>query len=182
MNRFQTLTAGAALAALVSVPAVADDDSGWYIGASANWLSADDINVTDADFDDSDTAYGFKGGYMFTDLLGIEGGYMDLGSYQATGNTEGNNLNLDVEGWYIAGILNFSFAENWDAYGKLGAFAVDSNTDFTDFDESSTEIFGGLGIEYDFGAVNLFGEFDIIDTDTADLVVDVISVGLKYEF
>ena len=112
MNRFQTITAGAALAALVSVPALADYDSGWYIGASANWLSADDINVTDADFDDSDTAYGFKGGYMFTDLLGIEGGYMDLGSYQALGNEEGNNLNLDAEGWYVAGILNFSFAES----------------------------------------------------------------------
>jgi hypothetical protein len=182
MKNFQAFTIGAAIAAMASFPAFSDDDTGPYIGASANWLSADQTDVTDVDFEDSDTAYGFKGGYMFNDMLGIEGGYIDLGDYQARGNEEGNNLSLDAEGWYFAGVLNFSFAENWDAYGKLGALAFDSNTDFTDFDESSTEIFGGVGIEYDMGAVNIFGEFDVVDTDTADLNIDVLSLGLKYEF
>lgn len=64
----------------------------------------------------------------------------------------------------------------------MGAFAVDSNTDFTDFDESSTELFGGLGIEYDFGSWNIFGEFSKLDTDTNNLSIDILSLGVKYEF
>lgn len=169
------------LSLAVSSPTFADDDTGFFLGASVNRLSADQKDVNDVDFDDSDNAFGLKVGYMFTDLLGIEGGYIDLGDYNAS-NDEGIDLNLDAEGFYLVGVLNFSFAENWDAYGKLGAFAFDSNSDFTEFDESSTELFGGLGIEYDFGTWNIFGEFSKVDTDTNDLSIDIISLGIKYEF
>lgn len=162
----------------------ADDDTGFYLGASVNRLSADQDNVDDVDFEDSDNAFGFKVGYMFTDLLGIEGGYMDLGDYNTTGNEAGINLNLDADGFYLVGVLNISFAENWDVYGKLGVFAFDSDTDFTDvdFDDSSSELFGGLGIEYDFGNWNIFGEFSKLDTDTNNLSIDILSLGVKYEF
>ena len=163
-------------------PVFSDDDTGFYLGASANRLSADQNNVNDVDFEDSDTALGLKAGYMFTDLFGIEGGWMDLGDYNTRGNTRGVNLNLDAEGFYLVGVLNFSFAESWDAYGKLGGFFFDSDTDLTGFDKSSTELFGGLGLEYDFGNWNIFGEFSKLDTDTNDLSIDIISLGLKYEF
>jgi hypothetical protein len=182
MNHFKTLTLSSAIVALGLSPACADDDTGGYIGISANRLSVDNVETTDTDFEDSDTAFGAKVGYMFTDMFGIEGGYLDLGDYETRGQEEGRNLSLDAEGWYLAGVLNFSLAENFDLYGKLGAFSVDSNSDFTDFEESSTEVFGGVGAEYDLGAVNLFGEFNVIDTDIADINWDVISLGIKYEF
>ena len=181
MKRVLYFAMAAAMSLPIISPTFADDDTGFFLGASVNRLSADQKDVNDVDFDDSDNAFGFKVGYMFTDLLGIEGGYLDLGDYNAS-NDAGIDLNLNAEGFYLVGVLNFSFAENWDAYGKLGAFAFDSNTDFTDFDESSTELFGGLGIEYDFGTWNIFGEFSKLDTDTNDLSIDILSLGVKYEF
>ena len=182
MRRVLYFAMAAAISLSITSQTFADDDTGFFLGASVNRLSADQDDVNDVDFDDSDNAFGLKGGYMFTDLLGIEGGYIDLGNYNASGNDAGNNLSLDAEGFYLVGVLNFSFAENWDAYGKLGAFAFDSNTDITDFDESSTELFGGLGIEYDFGTWNIFGEFSKLDTDINNLSIDILSLGVKYEF
>lgn len=180
MKQLQTFTGSAILSLALVSPVVADDDAGFYLGASANWLSADQKDVNDVSFDDSDTAFGLKAGYMFTDLFGIEGGYMDLGDYNASGNNQ--NLNLDADGFYLVGVLNFSVAEHWDLYGKLGGFFFDSDTNLTGFDKSSTELFGTLGAEYDFGTWNIFGEFSKLDTDTNDLSIDIISLGVKYEF
>ncbi len=182
MQSLKAISLGTAIAALGLSPVYADDDTGGYIGVSANRLSVDNVNTTDTDFDDSDTAFGFKGGYMFSDLFGIEGGYLDLGDYETRGQEEGRNLSLDAEGWYGAGILNWAVSDKFDIYGKLGAFVVDTNSDFTDFDEGSTEIFGGIGAEFDMGALNFFGEWVTIDTDISDINWDVISLGIKYEF
>ena len=182
MKRVQIIPVATVLSLAVASPVFADDDTGFYLGASANRLSADQKNVNDVDFEDSDTALGLKAGYMFTDLFGIEGGYLDLGDYNTRGNSQGVNLNLDADGFYLVGVLNFSVGENWDLYGKLGAFSFDSNTSLTGFDKSSTEVYGGLGVEYDFGTWNIFGEFSKLDTDTNDLTFDIISLGIKYEF
>lgn len=182
MNHLKTLTLGAAMATLGFSPVYADNDSGGYVGISANRLSVDNVETSDTDFEDSDTAFGAKAGYMFTDMFGIEGGYLDLGDYQTRGQEEGRNLSLDAEGFYVAGVLNLAVSESVDLYGKLGVFTVDSNSDFTDFEESSTEAFGGVGVEYDMGAINIFGELNVIDTDIADINWDVISLGVKYEF
>jgi hypothetical protein len=180
MKLVHTLASGAVLSLLVASPAFADDDTGPYAGVSANWLSADQRDVNDVEFDDSDTAFGAKVGYMFTDRFGIEGGYMDLGNYETEGNVL--DLHIDAEGWYGAGVVNFPVADRWDLYGKLGLFVFDSDTDFTDFDESSTEVFGAIGAEYDLGNWNIFGELAKIDTDVNDLTIDVASLGVKYEF
>ncbi|MDH3376692.1 MAG: porin family protein [Gammaproteobacteria bacterium] len=174
--------AGAALTTLSASPVLADDDSGWYLGGSVNRLSADQNNVNDVDFDDSDNAFGIKLGHMFTDLVGIEGGYLDLGDYHTRGNDKGIDLSLDAEGFYVVGVLNLPVANTWDIYGKLGVFAFDSDTDALDFDESSTEAFGTIGAEYDFGLWNVFGELSKIDTDTNDLSIDILSLGVKFEF
>ena len=100
----------------VASSAFADDDSGWYLGAFANRLSADQDNVSDVDFEDSDTALGLKGGYMFTDLFGIEGGYLDLGDYNTRGNTQGIDLNLDAEGFEIDGLTASGTATFVDSF------------------------------------------------------------------
>lgn len=166
----------------IATPAVvADGDTGVYFGVSMNRLSADQKDVNDVHFDDSDNAFGAKIGYMFNNKFGLEGGYMDLGNYQTKSNNRGVDLNLDVDAFYAAFVLNYDISDNFAVYGKLGAAVVDSNSDFTDFDESSTQAFGGVGIEYDFGSWNLFGELSKVDTDVNDLTVDVLSVGVKWE-
>lgn len=182
MKRVKIIPVAAVLGLAIASSSFADDDAGFYLGASANWLSADQKDVNDVSFEDSDVALGLKAGFMFTDLFGIEGGYLDLGDYNTKANNRGVSLNLDAEGFYLVGVLNFSVAEHWDLYGKLGAFAFDSDTNLTGFDKSSTELYGGLGVEYDFGTWNIFGEFSKLDTDTNDLSIDIISLGIKYEF
>lgn len=181
MNYLKPFSVGVVTVMLGLSPAHADDDSGAYVGFSANRLSVDNVETSDTDFEDSDTAFGAKAGFMFTDLFGIEGGYLDLGDYETRGQEEGRNLSLDAEGWYLAGVVNLALSDDFDLYGKLGVFSVDSNSDFTDFEESSTEAFGGVGAEYDMGALNFFGELNVIDTDIADINWDVISLGIKYE-
>lgn len=176
------LAAGSALFLISTSTVIADDDTGWFLGASVNRLSADQKSVEDVDFDDSDNAFGLKGGYMFSNLFGLEAGYIDLGDYKTQGNEKGVNLNLDAEGWYLAGVLNFTPADNWDLYAKLGAFVLDTNSNLTEFDDSTTEVYGGIGVEYDFGDWNIFGEFSAVNTDVNDLTTDILSLGLKYEF
>jgi len=176
------LAAGSALFLISTSTVIADDDTGWFLGASVNRLSADQKSVEDVDFEDSDNAFGLKGGYMFSNLFGLEAGYIDLGDYKTQGNEKGVNLNLDAEGWYLAGVLNFTPADNWDLYAKLGAFVLDTNSNLTEFDDSTTEVYGGIGVEYDFGDWNIFGEFSAVNTDVNDLTTDILSLGLKYEF
>lgn len=182
MKSKNLLVAGSALFLVSTSTVIADDDTGWFLGASVNRLSADQKSVEDVDFEDSDNAFGLKGGYMFSNLFGLEAGYIDLGDYKTRGNEQGVNLNLDAEGWYLAGVLNFTPADNWDLYAKLGAFVLDTNSNLTEFDDSSTEVYGGIGVEYDFGDWNIFGEFSAVNTDVNDLTTDILSLGLKYEF
>lgn len=79
--------------------------------------------------------------------------------------------------------------QNWDIYGKVGAFAVDATSDqvipgigMVEENDTETSIFGGVGVEYDFGEWNLYGEYAAVDTDITNLNVTMISAGLKYEF
>lgn len=177
-----TLLAATLVAAAVVVPAHADDDTGPYAGISVNRLSTNEADVRDVRFRDSDNALGLKFGYLFDGRFGLEGGYLDLGDYRARGGDRGADLTLDVEGYYLVGVYNHELAANWDVYGKLGVFAVDTDSSLTGFNRSSTEPYGGIGVEYDFGDWNLFGEYTKLDTDVDDLTIDAISLGVKYEF
>lgn len=182
MTKTPVLAAALTLGFLVTTPVAADDDTGLYIGGSINRLSADFADVNDVNFDDSDNALGAKIGYMFNNRFGVEAGYLDLGNYQARAENGGINLNLDSDGFYGVGVLNAELSDRWDFYGKLGVFIIDSNADFTDFEESSTELYGALGVQYDLGPIDVFGEFSKIDTDYQDLSIDIITLGINYQF
>lgn len=181
MKRLALVAASLAAVAVATVTH-ADDDSGPYAGISVSRLSLNEADVRDVRFRDSDNALGVKFGYLFDGRFGLEGGYMDLGDYRARGGSRGADLSLDVEGYYLVGVLNHELTQNWDIYGKLGVFAVDTDTSLTGFSRSNTEPYGGLGVEYDFGDWNLFGEYTKLDTDVDDLTIDAISLGVKYEF
>lgn len=182
MNKAFVLAATIALASVAATPAFSDDDTGPYIGGSVNRLSADFEDVNDVSFDDSDNALGAKAGYMFNNRFGIEVGYLDLGNYHADAPSQGIDINVDADGFYGVGVLNFDLADRWDLYGKLGVFVLDSDSDLTDFEESSTDLYGGVGVQYNLGNAELFGEFTKIDTDVEGLTIDVITVGLNYRF
>ena len=69
-------------------------------------------------------------------------------------------------------------------YGKLGAaqvgVKVENSNGTTRDDTSETELYWGVGAEYDFGKVDAFIEYNRFDTDNTDL--NTTMIGLKYEF
>ncbi len=162
----------------------ADDDTGWYLGIGASRLDANYQDVSDLSFDDSDTALQLKGGYMFNDIFGLEIGWVDLGTYEGDGG-----ITVDGDTFWLVGVANWSVAEQVDLYAKLGAFKVGATSDQfipgigpVRDDQDNTEFGGAIGIEWDFGKPNLFLEYGRVDTDVADLRVDIITLGFKYEF
>lgn len=166
-----TLLAAAVLFALV-LPAQADDDQGLYLGLGYAATDIDEDN-----FDESIGQLGLRGGYMFTNNLGI-----DLTGYMTSDSDDGN-LNAEVGIWSISGIGAVPLGEYFDLYGKLGAARVVTKTTFGDsvvYDDSSTEFFWAVGGEVDFGMVNLFLEYNRFDTDAVN--INTAMAGIKLEF
>lgn len=110
--------------------------------------------------------------------------HVDLGNYQGSRGGE-----IDADGYSIAGVLNWSVADRWDIYGKLGAAMIEAKSDqfipgvgLVREDDDETNVFGGVGVEYDLGTLNFYFEWARMDTDVADLKVDAIALGIKAEF
>jgi len=185
-RRFTKIIVGASaiLVAYGAGVAQADDDTGGYIGVGVSRLDADFEDIADLSFDDSDSTAQVKGGYMFNDIWGVEGGWLDLGDYEGDSGIE-----VDADGFWIAGLANWSVSERWDLYGKLGAVFINAKSDqfvpgigLVEEDDDETNAFGGVGAEVDFGNWNIFGEFMVMDTDVSDLNIDIVTLGVKYEF
>lgn len=171
-----------------SQSALADDDTGFFIGAAVNRLSADFQDNNDVNFDDSDTALSGRAGYMFNNFFGIELGYLDLGDYFAEGDSPGNRIDLDADAVSAALIFNWEVHNELDLYAKVGAFQlnVDSNSFIAGArlrqNDEETEAFGAFGVEYDIGRLNFFAELSIADTDINDLSINIATAGIKFEF
>ena len=154
------------------VPAQADDDTGFYIGAG---YAATDYN--DDNFDDSVDQLGLRTGYMFTDNFGI-----DL-TGTLMGDASSNNVDAEVGVFAISAIASVPLGEYFDLYGKLGGAQVRTSTSIGDTelsDESSTELYWGIGGEIDFGVINLFLEYNRFDTDAVN--INTAMAGIKLEF
>ncbi len=154
------------------VPAQADDDTGFYIGAG---YAATDYN--DDNFDDSVDQLGLRTGYMFTDNFGI-----DL-TGTLMGDASSNNVDAEIGVFAISAIASVPLGEYFDLYGKLGGAQVRTSTSIGDTelsDESSTELYWGIGGEIDFGVINLFLEYNRFDTDAVD--INTAMAGIKFEF
>ncbi len=174
---------------IFSSPALyADDDTGLYLGLGVSRLSADFEDENDVDFDDSDNTASARIGYMFTPQFGVELGYVDLGDYQAVGSTSGNRIDIDADAFSLALVVNWTLADQLDLYVKGAAYNIRANSNSTiagsrlSRDDDETEAFGAIGVDYDFGGLNLFAEFSKADTDTNDLSIDIVTAGVKFEF
>jgi len=168
-------------------------DGGLYVAAGGSHARVDS-----GDFDDSDTALTLRVGYMFNDIVGLEGGYYDLGKFSdsveqlerilrdAAGGR--GNVDLDLDGYSLALVLNLPLAL-FDIYGKIGVFGVDAeltaDTPVGRFrrDESAAGPLIAVGGELDLGALNIFAEISRIDIDEVEVQdLDIASIGIKLEF
>jgi len=182
--------ATAGLAAIPLTSHAADNNSGFFINGNVG-----DSNVSKGLYDDDDTGFGANVGYRWAVapnvLLGIEGGYTDLGSispkkqYQAAPDAE-------LSGWNIGANGHFNITPNWYVSGRAGWFRGDIKGGYLDptgglvrVDDTSNKWYAGAGFGYDFSnnfGVGLNYDYYKAEKGNLDLNADMISVSAEYRF
>ena len=182
--------ATAGLAAIPLTSRAADNNSGFFINGNVG-----DSNVSKGLYDDDDTGFGANVGYRWAVapnvLLGIEGGYTDLGSispkkqYQAAPDAE-------LSGWNIGANGHFNITPNWYVSGRAGWFRGDIKGGYLDptgglvrVDDTSNKWYAGAGFGYDFSnnfGVGLNYDYYKAEKGNLDLNADMISVSAEYRF
>jgi len=201
----------AALVVFASAPAMAKDDSGWYIGGNLGLSKAeiDDGRIRDAleaagassvSIDDEDDDIGFKlfGGYQFNKHWALEGGYFNLGEFgfkattvpagTLTGETEMSGLSIDpvfiwplTKKFSLLGRVGLIYAKADTSYVATGSVVAPANDDKT-----AASYKFGVGAQYDFTRrLGLRAEAESFRIDDAvgnKGDVNLFSLGLVYRF
>lgn len=191
-NPMTKLALSLALAgAAITAPgiAAADDDTGFYVGATYNDV---EIEYTAGDrirFSDDEKTAGYRAGYMFNNTLGVDLGYIDLGTYAESNVGLLGGTRLEAEATTLSLVLNLTPADYLDVYARLGAAKIEQDRSITvagapvNLDPvDDTKPFGAVGIAFDLGAIDLFAEYSKLDTDDNDVDLDIVSAGVKFEF
>ena len=184
------MLAGAAFLTLAAINADAAE-SGFYMGGSLG-TAAVEANVVDGIelpdpapiFDEDDFGWKFLAGYDFAlseaFTLGIEGGYVDLGSPSADVFTV--PVSLDPTGLNLYGTAGVDI-------GPVGLFAkygfvdweVAGSIDGIEFDDDGNDPAYGVGLRFTLGSVEIRGEYEIFDISDAEDVT-LLSAGLVVRF
>ena len=176
---------------LISMPALAADDQGFYAGAGIGELSVDfegDLDESPLSFDDGDTAFRVFGGWQFNENFGLEGGYIDGGTASEQIFFEGFDVDVDigVTGFdlMLRGIL--PLGESFFAFAQVGGIFWDA--DFKTRDVSSSaegerdsdsgeDLAYGAGFGFNFGenaGVRLdYTFYDITEADVEALMASI---------
>ena len=190
MQTRTALLAGAAIFSLTAIDAGAAE-SGFFMGGSIG-TAAVEANVNDGIvlpdpppiFDEDDFGWKFLAGYDFAlseaFTLGIEGGYVDLGSPAA--DVLSVPISLDPTGFNLYGTAGLDI-------GPVGLFAkygfvdweVDGSIGGIDFRDDGNDPAYGLGVRFNLGSVEIRGEYEIFDISDAEDVT-LLSAGIVLRF
>lgn len=178
MSASRSLTSSSILvAALVSTPAFAGGDSGFYLGAGAGDSYVDVGGFVGVDGED--TGWKLIGGYTddATSLLGaaVELAYVDFGKPE-DGGAEVDASAVAVfglGGWNLGPIFLFGKVgfSRWE--GDLSAGPNSGSDDGFDWA-------GGAGASFRIASFQVRGEYELFSTDTGDL--GLLSASLLYTF
>jgi len=175
-------------ALLVSAPAFAADDSGFYIGAGFGETSVEVNDIEGLKFDDSGTTFKILGGYQFMKYFGAELEYIDVGDAEDSYREESEGLfaeldvTIGVSGFNASAVGILPLGEKFNVFAKAGFFMwdadfeLDLDTNVPDFEDLSdkgtddgTDFSWGIGAGYNFtenfGVRLEYQSFEITDTD-----------------
>ncbi|MGH8831896.1 MAG: outer membrane beta-barrel protein [Polaromonas sp.] len=195
--------AGLVLAAGTLTPHAAfAQDMGFYIGAGVGQSKGKDAcsDLGGVGFsgscDDTDTGGKLFLGYQFNKNFAVEGGYVDLGKFKASGTISGVPVSADAKAktWQLVAVGTLPLANNFSVFGKAGVHrwdldvrasalgstitASDNGTDLTLGIGAGYEFTKNLGVRLEWERFRNVGE----DATTGKSNVDLISVGLRYRF
>ena len=168
----------------------AADTSGFFINGNIG-----QSNVSEKLYDDDDTGFAGNIGYRWAlspgVLLGIEGGYTDLGKFSPKSPLLGVG-DAELNGWTLGVNGHFNVTENWYVSGRAGWFNGDIKGDYLNIDgdvvrvdDTSNKWYAGAGFGYDFSnnfSVGLNYDYYQADKNNLDLNSDLISVSAEYRF
>ncbi|MBX3701261.1 MAG: porin family protein [Dokdonella sp.] len=179
-----------AAASFLALPAAhADNTSGFFINGNVGQSNFDKHG-----YDDTDTGYGANIGYRWAlapnFLLGVEGGYANIGSFDArTGN--GALGKAELKGWNVGANAHFNLTDNWYLSGRAGWFRGDmrggyfSGTTPVYVNDTSNKWYAGAGFGYDFSNnVSVGLNYDYYKANKGGLTLNpsLVSVSAEYRF
>lgn len=158
----------------MTLPVVAADQDGWYIGAGAGAsratiaeqeiradLEASGYEITRFRFDDRDFGYKIFAGYQFNQYFAMEGGYFDLGKFNYDAETIPLGIKtgqLDFRGWNLDFMGILPLTERSSLFARIGAHNSKSTVDFVGtgavnvltphYRKRSTDYKFGVGYQY----------------------------------
>ena len=153
-----------------------------YLGVSAGRSDQKFTVFNEVELKDKTTAYKVFGGHQFTQYVGIEAGYVDMGEGESNGAT------ARPRSAYVAATGTLPLTESFALTGKAGA--ASSRTEIKDVftrTEKNTGLMLGVGATFAITPTMLavveyenFGK--VIDENEYDHKVNVLSAGLRFKF
>ncbi|MFA7592537.1 MAG: outer membrane beta-barrel protein [Thiohalobacteraceae bacterium] len=143
------------------------------------------VGIGSTDIDDSttiagtrvamdDTALGWKvyGGMMLTRNFGFEAGWVDLGDMNHGG------VDLETEGFMVAGIAALPVGKSLNLYAKAGVFFWDQDINTVSYD--GEDLMYGIGARVRFmDQFHARIEYEVFDTRIESSLISV-GVGLQF--
>jgi OOP family OmpA-OmpF porin len=200
------------LAMLATPWAMADEETSWYMGASAGPAQArmDEARILqnlgnsglgNAGFSDNNRGDGYKvfGGYQFNRNLALEGSYFDLGQYSFTASTKPAGTlsgEIRLRGIGLDAVLRAPVTDKLSVFAKVGANYAEARDTFVgsgavtvlDSSPSKSELNPkiGIGVQYAFtDALSVRAELEryrVNDAVGSRGDVDHLSIGLVYSW
>ncbi len=187
-----------AAAGMVALPAafaqsVPSHHDGWFVNGQVG-----QTEMNNHWYDGHDTGYQVTGGYRWavapSVLLGVEGGYNDLGNIDVSNAFNDkdvfNRSQSELHGWMLGANGHFNLNPNWYISARGGLYqwkghGLSNNTNPLHRSLDKTDWYGGVGFGYDFAnnmSVGLNYDYYHAKKDQVDLSTDMVSVGAEYRF
>lgn len=167
-------TVAVGLIALSAMPAFADNDSGFYVGAGVGRFNVEvddiaDVGPTVESFDADDTTFKVFAGWRFNQFIGVELDYLDLGGPEDTIDDVQVKAEINGVAPYLIATLPLGPVE---FFAKAGYYFYDIELDAENLgsvDESDEDLVYGAGLGLTlFGHLHARIEYEIIDVSDLD--------------
>lgn len=136
-----------ALAAALPVGANAMDA---YVGASVGYADIEETTFGNCSgcINDDDVSWGLLAGVQLTDILAVELGYTDFGSYKSNDGGEGK---LDSTAITISAVGQVPVAKGWNVFGRVGIAYLDNDFHYfgQEYTDHSQDLLLGGGISWE---------------------------------
>jgi OmpA-OmpF porin, OOP family len=175
------LLGGLACAALMTpINAQANEDAGFYLGASVG-EATDKVE----EFEDSGTSFKITGGYSFNRYFAAELAYIDAGKLED--RIDDIDVTVESTGIVTALMAKAPLGDYVSLFAKLGYVFHDEKVSLRQGQLSASEtnndqdVLYGAGAEVNLGQhFKLRTEYEVVDLSNADF--DIVSVGATLHF